>query len=264
MQDGVVRGIQREQGEGSTSDAAAAQASGDVLETADMLDGYVPAYTAFNDWMIQRRYQELTKYFVGETCLELGSSEGSGTTYLLQHFEEVVAVEGSGSAAAALRARHSTSRLEVVHALFEDVDLGDRRFDTIVLAHILEHVNDPLAVLRRAKSLVAREGVLIIDVPNADSLHRQVGVQMGLLQERTDLNAADLSIGHQRVYTPASFKAEAVQAGLTIRECGGMFIKVLSNAQTEAVFDDEQLEALFAVGRDNPDIAAEIFIIATP
>ena len=254
MRDGVTNSTSGRHNEDTTTSKPGA---------ADVLDSYLPAYTDFNDWLIQRRYRELSKYFVGTSCLELGSSEGSGTERLLQHFDLVVAVEGSSSAAAQLRMRYPDERLEVVHALFEHLDLGHRRFDTVVLAHILEHVDDPQFVLSRAKSLVAPDGVLIIDVPNGDSLHRQVGVQMGLLQERTELNAADLSIGHQRVYTPEAFKLEVVRAGLTIRAFGGMFIKVLSNSQTEAVFDADQLEALFGVGADNPDIAAEIFIIAT-
>jgi 2-polyprenyl-3-methyl-5-hydroxy-6-metoxy-1,4-benzoquinol methylase len=240
------------------------EATSKSLETADVLDSYLPAYTNFNGWMIQRRYRELTRHFVGTTCLELGSSEGSGTDRLLEHFDHVVAVEGSASAAALLRDRYSGDRLEVVNALFEDVDLGGRTFDTVVLAHVLEHVDDPAVVLSRAKDFVSEDGVLVVDVPNADSLHRQVGVQMGLLQERTELNAADLSIGHRRVYNPATFRQEIVDAGLTIQVFGGMFIKVLSNSQTEVVFDEDQLEALFRVGADNPNVAAEIYVIATP
>jgi 2-polyprenyl-3-methyl-5-hydroxy-6-metoxy-1,4-benzoquinol methylase len=227
------------------------------------LDAYVPGYTSFNDWLIRRRYQELAKHFVGNACLELGSSEGSGTEYLLQHFDHVVAVEGSERALDALRRKYPSDRLETIHALFEEVELGDRKFDTVVLAHVLEHVDDPIVLLVMAKRLLAPGGLLVVDVPNGDSLHRQVGVKMGLLRQRTELNDADRSIGHQRVYTPETFRQDIETAGLSVRTRGGMFIKVLSNAQTEAVFDELQLEALFSVGCDNFEIAAEIFAIAT-
>ena len=84
---------------------------------------------------------------------------------------------------------------------------------------------------------------------------------MGMLKTKTDLNDADLSIGHQRVYTPETFKNDINKAGLAVETFGGMFVKVTSNSQTEEVFNTDQLEALFQVGVDNPEIAAEIFVI---
>lgn len=226
------------------------------------LDEYLSSYTKFNDWMIERRYQGLKKYFMGTACLEMGSAEGSGTKYLLEHFDEVTVVDGSKEAVESVKKQFGQEKLTVVHSYFEEMELGEKRFDTIVLAHILEHIDTPQTTLTQAKKYLKPGGVVIIDVPNGDSLHRQVGVKMGLLKERIELNEADLSIGHKRVYVPSTFKEEIEAAGFKIQTFGGMFIKVLSNSQTEKVFDEKQLEALFTVGEDNPEIAAEMFIIA--
>lgn len=226
------------------------------------LDEYLNAYTQFNDWLIHRRYKEFTKYFNGKSCLEMGTAEGTGIDYLLDHFDKVTVIDGSKEAIQSVAKRFNTERLNAVHSYFEDMDLGDEHFDTIVLAHILEHVDTPQITLEKAKKYLSKDGIMIIDVPNGNSLHRQIGVKMGLLTEKTQLNDADLSIGHQRVYTPETFKKEIEDAGLEIIIFGGMFVKVLSNAQTEKVFDANQLEALFTVGGDNPDISAEIFIVA--
>lgn len=230
--------------------------------TNDKLDNYISSYTPFNDWLIARRYKELSKYFSGTTCLELGSAEGMGTGYLLEHFDQVTAVDGSEVALKEVGKRFKTDKLTTVHSFFEELDLNGQLFDTVVLAHILEHVDNPLIVLAHAKKFLKKDGVLIVDVPNGNSLHRQVGVEMGLLGKTTDLNDADLSIGHQRVYTPETFKNDIERSGLELSVFGGMFVKVLSNAQMESVFDDNQLEALFEVGLKNPSIAAEIFAIA--
>jgi len=227
------------------------------------LDSYMANYTKFNDWLITRRYEYLKQYFAGDSCLELGSAEGSGTPYLIDFFNEVTIVDGSEDAINEVVKKIKSPRLTAIHSYFEDLDLNGKKFDTIVLAHILEHVDDPVAVLKIAGSFLKDDGVIIADVPNGDSLHRQVGVKMGLLKKNVELNEADLSIGHQRVYTPSTFKKDISKAQLNIVTSGGMFIKVLSNSQTEKVFDTLQLEALFNVGVDNPDIAAEIFAICT-
>lgn len=225
------------------------------------LNSYLANYTKFNDWLIERRYKYLSQYFKGTSCLELGSAEGTGTPYLLEYFDEVTIVDGSNEAVKSVAQKLASPKLTAVHSYFEDLNLNGKKFDTIVLAHILEHVDNPVETLKIAKNFLNDKGVLIVDVPNGNSLHRQVGVKMGLIKEKTELNDADLSIGHQRVYTPESFKEDISKSGLSISKFGGMFIKVTSNSQTEKVFNTEQLEALFMVGEENPEIAAEIFAI---
>jgi 2-polyprenyl-3-methyl-5-hydroxy-6-metoxy-1,4-benzoquinol methylase len=226
------------------------------------LDQYVAGYTDFNDWLMRQRYQLLADYFTGANCLEFGSATGDGTAFLLEHFDRVVAVDGSQPVVDKLVARFGPDKLTAVCSYFEDFDT-DERFDTIVLAHILEHVDRPDEVLAIAKRLVKPDGVIIVDVPNAMSLHRQIGVELGMLGQVTDLNEGDLSIGHKRVYTPEAFRAEIEDAGLVIREFGGVFLKILSNAQSDRTFSAEQLAALITVGRRYPEIAAEIYAVAT-
>lgn len=225
------------------------------------LDSYMANYTGFNDWLIRRRYEHLSQYFTGMSCLELGSAEGSGTPYLLESFDEVTIVDGSKDAVDMVVNKLDSPKLTAICSYFEDMDFQGKKFDTIILAHILEHVDNPDNVLRIAKNLANKEGVIIIDVPNGDSLHRQVGVKLGLLKKNTELNDADLSIGHQRVYVPETFKKQIKQAGLDLEVFGGMFIKLTSNSQTEQIFNSNQLEAQFRVGTDNPEIAAEIYAI---
>jgi len=47
-------------------------------------------------------------------------------------------------------------------------DSFERKFDLIWMNHVLEHFNDPLAVLRKAYNLLSETGVLYIGVPDAD------------------------------------------------------------------------------------------------
>jgi SAM-dependent methyltransferase len=220
------------------------------------------SFAGFNAQLVRWRYELLSAHYHGPSCLELGSSDGQGTEYLLDHFDTVTAVDGSAGAVRALRERFAgTNSLTAVHSYFEMLSL-ERRFSTVIAAHILEHVNDPQAVLSVARRHLADDGVLIADVPNALSLHRQLGVKLGMLEAVTALNDADRSIGHQRVYTPAAFRAEIERAGFQILDFGGVFLKLLSNAQMAEQFDERVLEALVELGSDLPELAAEIFVVA--
>lgn len=219
------------------------------------LDDYIGNYTDFNGWLISKRYELLSKYFCGRSCVELGCGDGSGTGFLADHFDELTVIDGSS---VALEKAGKLFGVKTVHSFFEDVEVSEK-YDTVVLAHVLEHVDNPMDILWKAREFVRPGGVLIVDVPNGDSLHRQLGVEMGMLSERTELNETDISLGHQRVYTYDSFKEELSVLDANVAIFGGMFIKLLSNAQTEQVFDAEQLEAMFDVGVNNPRIAAEIY-----
>lgn len=231
------------------------------MPTKENLDQYVANYTDFNDRIIRARYEHLKQFFHGKTCLELGPANGEGTAYLLEAFDRVVAVDGSQQAIDDLKQRFPSDKLELICSYFEDIKL-DEKFDTVVLAHILEHVDNPGEILTVAKKFVKPDGIMIVDVPNGMSLHRQIGVEMGLLKQVTDLNEGDLSIGHKRVYTPETFKKEIEAAGLVIDHFGGIYLKTLSNAQSAKIYDDTQIAALLTIGERYPEIAAEQYVIA--
>src|SRR5262249_6939226 len=50
------------------------------------------------------------------------------------------------------------------------LDLEAESFDVITMWHALEHVHEPMPVLREARRLLAPGGKIVISVPNIDSL----------------------------------------------------------------------------------------------
>jgi 2-polyprenyl-3-methyl-5-hydroxy-6-metoxy-1,4-benzoquinol methylase len=200
------------------------------------------------------------RHFRPGRCLELGPAEGVVTAHLARHFPDLTLVEGSKRFCEQLRQRFPDST--VIHSLFEEFSPA-QQWDTIVLGHVLEHVADPAALLRRVRDWLAPEGRLYAAVPNAHSLHRQAALTMGLLSDVHELNEADLHHGHRRVYDPQSFRDEFTGAGLRIQEFGGYWLKPLSNAQIEATWTPQMLDAFMQLGERYPEIAAEIYVIAS-
>ncbi|MEZ4434734.1 MAG: class I SAM-dependent methyltransferase [bacterium] len=60
--------------------------------------------------------------------------------------------------------------IEFHKGLFYEQDLAPGRFDLITMWHFLEHDYDPMRTLRYARTLLADEGRLIIEVPRFDSV----------------------------------------------------------------------------------------------
>ena len=200
------------------------------------------------------------RHFQGTSCLELGPAEGVMTAQLTAHFGRLTVVEGSQTFAALIAADHPEV---IVHHMLIEAFAPTERYDTIVLGHVLEHVEDPSAILRLAGSWLAPGGRILAAVPNAHSLHRQAAVLMGLLADEHALNEADVHHGHRRVYDPDSFRAVFASAGLNVEHFGGYWIKPLANSQIEKDWTEEMLQAFMQLGELYPEVAAEIYIVAS-
>ena len=226
------------------------------------LDRYkFSTYTGINADLIERRYKMFRPHFIGKSCLELGCADGLGTGILLNYCTRVVAVDGSRKLLSKLKKKIKSKKLTAICSRFESLKI-DETFEVVMMGHILEHVDEPVTLLCYIKQFIKKDGIVIVDVPNAYSIHRQVGVLLHMISEEHALNEADKSIGHKRVYDMNLLKLDVERAGLTIVKEGGVFLKTLSNDQLETICDKQLLEAFEEVGRRYPDVAAEIYIIA--
>ena len=175
--------------------------------------------------------------------------------------KKLTLVEGSALFCDSLRSRFPDAN--IVNALFEEFQ-SNQLFDNIILGHVLEHVEDAVDILSRAKQwLKPGTGHLFAAVPNARSLHRQAAVIMGILREEDTLNELDLHHGHRRVFNPETFRNSVTRAGLKTEIFGGYWMKPVSNAQIEASWTPEMIEAFMVLGERYPDIAGEIYVVAS-
>lgn len=197
----------------------------------------------------------------GTRCLEIGAGTGIVTRQLAARFERVTTIEPAARYAAMVSAL-GLPNVEVVQALAEEYTAPEP-YDTIVLAHVLEHVADPGGLLRRAAAMLDTGGVIVVIVPNAGSLHRRVGVAAGLIAHATDLTPADLAIGHRRVYTSGTLRTEITGAGLTVAALLGQTCKPLSNTQMDALPPEVQDAFITIGGQLLPDWANELLALAT-
>lgn len=222
-------------------------------------DWYLQEQLNFDKRLIRFRYQTLKPHLKGPYGLEMGPAEGQMTQFLLQDFEQLTIVEGSANLLACIP---NAPNLVKVHALFEEF-VPDRQFSTVIMEHILEHVDKPVALLQHVKQWIAPKGKLMLGVPNAHSIHRLVAVKMGLLDSPSQLNDRDYAQGHRRVYTVKTFRQDIELAGLKIIESGGVFFKPLSNQQIQNHWTKEMIQGFYELGKEFPEYAGDIYAICT-
>ena len=220
---------------------------------------YLKSQLELDKLVINKRYEQHKKYFIGKTCLELGPAEGVMTNNLVNDFEKITVIEGSKML---LEEIEDAKNLTKIHGLFEEVNI-DEKFDTIIADHIFEHVDDPDILLKKIKTWMKKESRLIIGVPNANSFHRILGEKLGMLNSRYDLNERDYQLGHQRVFDISKLEELVESCGFKTLAKGGILFKPLSFKQLETLFSVEQLDALFEMGEIFHENASELTLVVT-
>lgn len=148
-------------------------------------------------------------------------------------------------------------------ALFEEFDT-EEKFDAIEIGFVLEHVDDPLFLIKRYTTFLNPNGLIFIAVPNARSLHRLVGNKAGMLDTLYRLSEHDLELGHKRYFDMESVLKLILQARLKIVNIEGIFLKPLSLSQLQSLkLSPDVIHALFSIGVEYPELSNAIYIEAT-
>ena len=86
-------------------------------------------------------------------------------------------------------------------------------FDVILFADVLEHLKNPLEVLKRFKNYLKKDGYIVISIPNVANWH----VRLSLLFGRFNYGSSCiLDAGHLRFFTLSSIRDMLKKAGFKI------------------------------------------------
>ncbi|MBC7284518.1 class I SAM-dependent methyltransferase [Hoeflea sp.] len=190
--------------------------------------------------------------------LELGLGHGYTVPYFARMTDHHEVVEGSQRVIDHFRSKNPGYKGRLVQDYFETYT-PDRRFDVIVMGFVLEHVEDPRAVLERYRSFLAPGGRVCVAVPNAKSLNRRLGLEMGMIDNIYDLNATDHQLGHKRNYCRDTLRADVEAAGYRTTLEEGIYLKPLPLGVLKTLDDMEaNLQAMLKVGVDFPDLCVAL------
>jgi SAM-dependent methyltransferase len=206
-----------------------------------------------------------TPFFKGGSMLELGSFKGEFTKRLLPHFNDITCVEASNEAV--VEAKECLGdKVQIYNSLFENLVLP-KKYENIVLTHVLEHIDNPIALLKKINdNWLSDTGRFFLVCPNANAPSRQIAVKMGLISHNTDVTPAEKEHGHQITYTLDILERDAKAAGLKVVHRSGIFFKALANFQWDRllqtdIISQKYLDGCYELGQQYPELCSSIFLM---
>ena len=148
------------------------------------------------------------------TILDVGCGYATTSECLQKLGNRVTGIESSDQAVAVAQQRIG----EVIAADLQNLDrvaaaIGEKRFDTIIFADVLEHLSWPAEILKRYASFLAPGGTVIVSLPNVGLW----SVRLALMAGR--FNYADTGVldrTHLRFFTRRTARELIEEAGLAI------------------------------------------------
>jgi len=146
----------------------------------------------------------------GRQLLDVGCADGVLSRHLTERGWRVTTIEGDPERASVAAAH--CERLIVADLERQLPPIGGP-FDAIVYADVLEHLTDPLNVLRELNASLTPGGRVVISLPNVAHLWVRLSLLLG------HFDYADRGIldrGHLRFFTDRTLRALIAEAGLRI------------------------------------------------
>ena len=233
----------------------------ELQDTSDHKYAYNFDFDVMHHYMIE----SFKHHFVEGSCLELGSFKGDFTKRLIPYFDDITCVEASNEAIKIAK-QNLDSDITYFTSLFENAKLP-KKYDNIILTHVLEHIDNPIELLSKIKNeWLSENGKLFLVCPNANAPSRQIAVKMGLITHNSAITPSEAEHGHRITYALDTLERDAKAGGLNVIYRSGIFFKALANFQWDQllntdIISKEYLDGCFQLGQQYPDLCSSIMLI---
>lgn len=164
------------------------------------------------------------------SLLELGIGHGYSAETFSENFDDYTVIDADEELIEKYQSEHMDSGIKFKKAFFEEYET-QQKWDVIVIGFVLEHVDNPVEILKKYGGFLKDSGRMFISVPNAESLHRRFAYEAGILKDMTQLSDTDIRFGHKRYYSKESLINDIEAGGLILKRIEGIWMKPFTTSQ---------------------------------
>ena len=242
-------------------------------------DRYKISFDALPFERVQERYRRTellkllsTESIQGKEILEIGPGERSiGLDMLGENiFTIIEPIKEFADANAALYLKEKPeTRISIHSVLVEDyiISLPGQLFQYVLMSSNLHEFEDAQGILSILRKNLDDNSKIIIVVPNNESIHRILGVQLGFLDSTSSLTRTELQMQQKRNFSITSLSNLLESCGFRVEKIYTSFIKPWTHSQMQSrldhkIIEEEELDMLYQLsGVFNP-FGSEIFCVA--
>ncbi len=214
----------------------------------------------------RRKVEETVAHFKPKSILEVGCGMDAYFNACGSYEHYTVIEPGALFYEKAVRDAQNHKNVEVIQGTVQDAasELKGRHYDLIIMASLLHEIEDSIGLLNAVNTLCSPDTVVHISVPNANSFHRLLAVEMGLIDNALEKSETQKAMQQSHTFDLNSLSALVKKAGFKVISSGSFFIKPFTHAQMaylqeKNVLSPQMLDGLYGMSKHLPENGSEIF-----
>ena len=205
-------------------------------------------------------FESIKNNLSGNKVLELGCSTGLSTKLLSDINIEITVVEGSEiNINKSIKNFEFGKNVNFINELWENYETTDKYSD-ILLIDSLQLLNNKEELLNKYKLLLLKGGNFHIICPNSNSLHRQIGKDMGIIKSLTDQSDKDILVSSHQNLNWESARNLFLNLNFKIINETPILLKPLDNT-TMLKLNEDQINSFFNIAKDYKSICSHMHFV---
>jgi 2-polyprenyl-3-methyl-5-hydroxy-6-metoxy-1,4-benzoquinol methylase len=164
--------------------------------------------------------------------------------------------------------KECSPNIKVINSSFEDYadsfEQFNDSFDVVILSSILHLIEDLDTFLKALKKVISKKTLIYINVPNINSLHRLIAIEIGLISNISEKAIGKTGEYKKHFFSESSLTTLLIRNNFKIINSGSYFIKPFSHRQMLGLLDKNIIEesvvdGLYKISKYFPNNGAELF-----
>ena len=214
----------------------------------------------FDYYYRQYHFEEISSNLIGNEILELGCSTGLSTKLLSDLGLNITVVEGSQFNIQQTKKNFDLSEKVEFHLSLWNNFSTSHKFSDILLVDSLQFIEKKERLLNKYKKILAKNGLFHIVIPNSNSLHRHIGLEMGIINSLTDQSDRDIAVASSQDLDWELSRKLFKKVGLEVLKETPILLKPFDN-KTMLSFSEQQIKAYFKVASKFKDICSHMYFV---
>lgn len=218
----------------------------------------------------RKKILELMSAYPHENVLEIGCGMEPLFAFV-EDYKQMVIVEPGDTffINAEEKAKELGNNIVCIQGFFEEkieqVKKVCHEYNFVVLSSLLHEVEEPDKLLWALQQVCSKNTIVHINVPNANSLHRLLAKEMGLIQDVHELSDLQHTMQRNRVFDLESLCEMVEEYRFEVLDKGTYFPKILSAGQMEktllqGIIGEDIFEGLDKMIKYVPEFGSEIYV----